>query len=124
VSDAQWPSDRVAFEAYWDAAMREVLVDDVTRTYLRGLASLEFMPVPLARLLGPSHRFLTTGFLPAPFREQLGMTWSPRQQRRFEAIVSLAARANRHLPTPVRELPWNLIERDTRRRIARGRAVL
>ena len=124
VSEARWPSDRAAFEAYWDAAMGDVRVDDVTRTYLRGLASLEFLPAPLARLLGPSHLFLTIGFLPAPFREQLGMTWTTEQQRRFDTIISLAARANRHLPTPVRELPWNLIERDTRRRIARGRAVL
>ena len=124
VSEARWPSDRASFEVYWDAAMRDVRVDDVTRTYLRGLASLEFLPAPLARVLGPSHRFLTTGFLPAPFREQLGLTWTAGQQRRFETIVSLAARANRHLPTPVRELPWNLVERDTRRRIARGRAVL
>jgi uncharacterized protein (DUF2236 family) len=54
----------------------------------------------------------------------LGLTWTPEQQRRFDTIISMAARANRHLPTPVRELPWNLIEHDTRRRIARGRAVL
>ena len=124
VSGSRWPSDRATFEAYWDAAMGDVHVDDVTRTYLRGLASLEFLPAPLARLLGPSHRFLTTGFLPSPFREQLGLTWTPAQQRRFVTIISWAARANRHLPTPVRELPWNVIERDTRRRIARGRDVL
>jgi uncharacterized protein (DUF2236 family) len=124
VSQSRWPSDRAGFEVYWDAAMADVRVDDVTRTYLRGLASLEFLPAPLARLLGPSHRFLTIGFLPPPFREQLGMTWTDAQQRRFAAIISWAARANRHLPTPLRELPWNLIERDTRRRIARGRAVL
>jgi uncharacterized protein (DUF2236 family) len=124
VRASRWPSDRAAFEAYWEVAMGDVRVDDVTRTYLCGLASLEFLPAPLARLLGPSHRFLTTGFLAAPFREQLGMAWSSRQQRRFDTIVAWAARANRHLPTPVRELPWNLIERDTRRRIARGRAVL
>ncbi len=124
VSESRWPTDRAEFEAYWNAAMREVRVDDVTRAYLRALASLEFLPTPLARVLGPSHRFVTTGFLPATFREQLGLTWTSRQQRRFDAIISLAARANRHLPTPVRELPWNVIERDTRRRISGGRSVL
>jgi uncharacterized protein (DUF2236 family) len=124
VSESRWPSDRAGFEAYWDTAMREVRMDDVTSTYLRGLASLEFLPAPLARVFGPSHRFLTIGFLAPPFREQLGVTWSAHQQRRFDTIVSFAARANGHLPTPIRELPWNLIERDTRRRIARGRSVL
>jgi uncharacterized protein (DUF2236 family) len=124
VSAARWPTDRVAFEAYWSSALREVRMDDVTRRYLRGLASLEFLPTPFARVLGPGHRFLTIGFLPVPFREELGVTWTARQQRRFRTIMSVAVRVNRHLPTPVRELPWNLIERDTRRRIARGRAVL
>ncbi|MGB8195528.1 MAG: oxygenase MpaB family protein [Acidimicrobiales bacterium] len=124
VSPARWPNDRAAFEAYWNAAMREVRVDDVTRSYLRALASLEFLPTPLARALGPSHRFLTMGFLPPTFREQLGLTWTSQQQRRFDTIISFAARANRRLPTPVREFPWNLIERDTRRRIAGGRSVL
>jgi uncharacterized protein (DUF2236 family) len=124
VSESRWPTDRVAFEAYWERAMRDVDMDDVTRRYLLGLAALEFLPAPVARLLGPSHRFLTVGFLPPPFRERLGVTWTSRQQRRFDALIATASRANRHLPTPVRELPWNLIEWDTRRRIARGRAVL
>jgi uncharacterized protein (DUF2236 family) len=99
-------------------------MDDVTRSYLSGLASLTFLPTPLARVLGPGHRFLTVGFLPGPFREQLGVSWTSRQQRRFDTIISVAARANRHLPTSIREFPWNVIETDTRRRIARGRAVL
>ena len=47
--------------------MREVRVDDVTRAYLRALASLEFLPTPLARVLGPSHRFVTTGSFQRPF---------------------------------------------------------
>jgi hypothetical protein len=31
---------------------------------------------------------------------------------------------NRRLPRPLREFPWNLVEFDTRRRIAQGRSVL
>ena len=124
VSESRWPVDRTSFEAYWNGALREVHMDDVTRTYLRGLASLAFLPVPLARLLGPSHRFLTVGFLPSPFREELGLAWTSKQQLRFERLVARAAIVNRHLPKVIREFPWNIVEYDTRRRIASGRAVL
>ncbi len=124
VSESRWPKDRTTFEEYWATSLRDVRMDDATRAYLRGLASLDFLPTPLARTLGPAHRFLTVGFLPSPFREELGLSWSPRRQRRFETIVARAGVLNRHLPRVLREFPWNVIERDTRRRIARGRSVL
>jgi uncharacterized protein (DUF2236 family) len=124
VAESRWPKDRAAFEAYWAASMHDVRMDDVTRAYLRGIASLAFLPAPLARVLGPGHRFITVGFLPSPFREELGLTWTPRHQERFERVLSGVAWLNRHLPRTLREFPWNLVERDTRRRIARGRSVL
>ena len=124
VSESRWPTDRNAFEEYWASALLDVHMDDVTRAYLQGLASLEFMPAPLARLLGPLHRFLTVGFLPSPFREELGLPWSPRHQERFVRLTSRAAVINTHLPKVIREFPWNVIEIDTRRRIARGQSVL
>lgn len=124
VQRTRWPANREAFEDYWDAAVVQVRMDDATRTYLRGLASLEFMPPILARFLGPSHRFLTIGFLPSAFREEIGFDWSPRRQARFERILSYSAVVNRHLPKTLREFPWNLVEWDTRRRIARGRPIL
>lgn len=124
VSESQWPRDRAAFDAYWTASLSEVRMDDVTRAYLQGLASLDFLPRPLARLLGPGHRFITIGFLPSPFREELGVAWSPRLQQRFERVTGCLAFVNRRLPRPLREFPWNLVEFDTRRRIAHGRSVL
>lgn len=124
VHESQWPVDHEAFDVYWDAALRDVSMDEVTRHYLRGLAALEFLPSPLSRVFGPAHRFLTVGFLPAPFREELGLEWSPRRQVRFDSVVSYIALVNRHLPTVLREFPWNFVEWDTRRRIASGRSVL
>jgi uncharacterized protein (DUF2236 family) len=124
VSVSRWPTNRSNFEQYWDEALRDVRMDDVTRAYLQGLASLDFLPAPLARLLGPSHRFLTIGFLASPFRDELGLTWSAKDEARFQRLVTRAAFINRYLPRVVREFPWNLIEYDTHRRIARGRSVL
>jgi len=124
VSASRWPTDRTTFEEYWASALPDVHMDEVTRTYLQGVASLDFLPAPLARLLGPFHRFLTVGFLPSPFREELGLPWSSSHQERFVRLTSRAAIVNAHLPKVIREFPWNVIEFDTRRRIARGRAVL
>jgi uncharacterized protein (DUF2236 family) len=124
VNESQWPTDRVAFEDYFSRAVHDVHMDDVTRVYLKGLASLDFLPAPLSRLLGPSHRFLTIGFLPPTFREELGVAWSSHRQARFERVIAGMGTVNRHLPRALREFPWNLIERDTRRRIARGRNIL
>lgn len=112
-----WPATPSEFEELWRSSLGEVAFDEVTRDYLLGLASLRFLPFPLDRILGPAHRFLTAGFLPPLFRDQLGLAWSPRRQRRFERIKMGLRVVNRLLPRPLREFPWNLVERDTRRRI-------
>lgn len=119
-----WPSDRGAFEVYWANALENVKMDDVTREYLLGIASLRFLPSPLSNVLGPMHRFVTTGFLPTTFREELGLSWSPRRQRLFTTSFSVVAAVNRHTPRVIREFPWNLVLWDTRRRFARGRQVI
>jgi uncharacterized protein (DUF2236 family) len=124
VPAAMWPGDWVAFDQYWNTAVQKIGVDDVTREFLLGIASLSFLPRPLARVLGPLHLFLTTGFLPEPFRKELGLEWTPRQQAKFERCTHAAGAVNRHLPRSLREFPWNVVEFDTRRRIRRGRHIL
>jgi len=124
VPPAMWPGDRVAFERYWKSEVEKIGVDDVTREFLLGIASLSFLPRPLARTLGPLHRFLTIGFLPEPFRQELGLEWTPRQQAKFERCTRAAGALNRRLPRSVREFPWNVVEFDTRRRIRSGRSIL
>ena len=124
VPTSMWPTDRGAFEVYWSDALEKVRLDDVTREYLLGIASLRFLPTALSFVLGPTHRFITTGFLAPRFRDELGLAWSPRRQRLFVATLGAVALVNRHLPRPIREFPWNLVLWDTRRRLARGRRVV
>jgi uncharacterized protein (DUF2236 family) len=121
---SMWPSDHAAFDQYWDEAVQGIAVDDVTRAFLLGIASLKFLPRPFARVLGPFHLFLTSGFLPEPFRQELGIEWTPRQQATFERFTHAAGAVNRHIPKSLREFPWNVVEFDTRRRIRTGRSVL
>ena len=124
VPPAMWPKDRAAFEAYWNDALDQVSVDDATRQFLLGLASLDFLARPLRWTLAPAHRFLTTGFLDQRFRDELGLEWSESQARRFDAVRSLARRLNVLTPRVLREFPWNVVLWDTRRRINAGRRVV
>jgi uncharacterized protein (DUF2236 family) len=124
VPPEMWPRDHAEFARYWDRAVGSIAVDVVTREFLLGLASLRFLPRPLARTLGPLHLFLTTGFLPEPFRKELGLEWTALQQARFERYTQAAATINRRLPRSIREFPWNVVEFDTRRRIRSGRSIL
>ena len=124
VPQSSWPADRAEFERYWARSLSEVSMDEATRSLLRGVVSLDFTPAPIRMLLGPTHRIITTGFLPVVFRHELGLTWDARRQRRFDALCRFAVAMNRLLPRPAREFPWNLVLWDTRRRIGRGRPVV
>lgn len=124
VPEAMWPVDRSAFDDYWRASLQHVSFDETTREFLVGIASLDFLPFPLRWTLGPLHRMITAGFLPATFRESLGLEWNSRRQRLFDAVRVSAALTNRALPRPLREFPWNVVLWDTRRRIRAGRPIV
>jgi uncharacterized protein (DUF2236 family) len=126
-----WPADRDAFEAYWRAGVAHIHMDEVTRAYLRTIADLSFLVAPLGRwgrplawVLRPIGHLMTVGFLPPEFREELGLPWDERRQRRFDRATHTAAAVARHLPRPLREFPLNVYWRDTRRRLAEGRPVV
>ncbi len=124
VPASRWPRDRAAFEQYWEASLARVETDELTRAYLRGIVDLTFLPWPIARALGPMHRFITTGFLPPLFRDQLDLAWDARRQGRFDALCRVAAATWRVLPRPAREFPMNLVLWDARRRVRRGAPIV
>lgn len=107
VRPALWPQDRHAFERYWEASLDHVRIDPPVRQYLVDLATLRFMPAPVRLLQGRVNLFLTTGFLPAPFRQAMELAWSPEDQRRFDRMVGVVAAVSRRLPPAVRALPFN-----------------
>jgi uncharacterized protein (DUF2236 family) len=124
VTEDMWPPDRAAFEDYWQAGLARIEMDDVTRGYLRDLTELRLFHAPVRWTLGRTHRFMTLGFLPQPFRDELGYPWTPRDQARFDRIVRVMAVTNRALPRPLREFPFNLYLADVRRRIKKNRPIV
>jgi uncharacterized protein (DUF2236 family) len=131
VTDEMWPADRAAFAEYWEAGVREIEMDELTRTYLQGIAELSFVTArlgilgtPLKPLLRPIGHLLTLGYLPPRFREELGLPWSPADQRRFDITMRTWAAVTRRLPRALHEFPMNLYLADTRRRIRTGRPIV
>jgi uncharacterized protein (DUF2236 family) len=117
VPEHMWPTDRAAFERYWTSALAEVRIDPPVREYLDRLMALDYLPRPFSAAFGPLNRFLTTGFLPPPFREQMQLRWTERDEREFRLLIRTIASVNRLLPAPVSRLPFNACLQDLRVRI-------
>jgi len=123
VPEQMWPADRDAFGRYWDSAMAEVRIDPPVREYLDRLIGLGYLPRPVSTALGPVNRFLTAGFLPAPFREQMQLGWTGRDQQLFTLLIWMVAFVNHLLPAPVTRFPFNACLHDLRLRIMRDRII-
>lgn len=119
-----WPSSPQAFDELWSRSCGRVHIDDTVRGYLNALVDLEHHPRWVQRLVAPRLRFITAGFLPPLFREQMHWTWSAEDQRRFESLVQRWARRNARWPRWIRHAPARLLRRDLRRRIRRGRPLV
>lgn len=125
VKPDMWPTDREAFQKYWDTGLERTEIDDFTRAHLRQLINLEMLPRwqrfgPLVIL----SRFLTAGFLPPELREQMQMSWSDSDQKRFGRLFRVVGRFSRFQPRRTREFPLNVLMWDIRRRIGRGEPLI
>ncbi|MHA4848092.1 MULTISPECIES: oxygenase MpaB family protein [unclassified Rhodococcus (in: high G+C Gram-positive bacteria)] len=124
VPPEMWPADRAAFEEYWNRSLANVSIDDTIREHVLSIARLEFLPTIISRLFGPMNLFFTRGFLPQHFRDEMQLTWSEKDQRRFDRILRTIGAVSRRLPNALRELPYNLLMRDLRWRIKSGRPLV
>jgi uncharacterized protein (DUF2236 family) len=123
VAEDHWPPDRRAFEDYWEASLREVHIDATIRDYLMALTNLENLPLPF-RLLRRRNVFFTTGFLPSPCREMMGLEWTEADGRRFDRHLRRLGALEDRLPMAVRLFPFNALLWDMRRRRRAGRPLV
>jgi uncharacterized protein (DUF2236 family) len=117
VTEDQWPATRTEFDAYWDNACKQVVIDAPVREYLLDLINLRMINPVVGLPFRPLLKFLTNGFLAPVFRDALGLRWSKGKQRRFEWLFVLVAFANRFLPVFVRQGGSFIGLADVRRRI-------
>jgi uncharacterized protein (DUF2236 family) len=120
----RWPADTEAFERYWQASLDEVSIDENVRGYLDDLINLEPFAWPLRMSLRRVNRFLTTGFLPVRFRDEMGLSWDERRQRRFDLLCSAIGTLVRAAPPALRAFPYNALLAELRWRIRTGRALV
>jgi uncharacterized protein (DUF2236 family) len=119
-----WHDNVAEFEAYWDDGLTRIEIDDETKRYLLGIIEAKILPAPLDRMSAPVMRFFNTGFLPAEVREALGLTWTDRQERKFNAILRFLGRMSRPLPPFVRRVPMNWMTLNIKARRALGRPLV
>lgn len=123
VRPGMWPADRAAFEQYWQQGLDKVAIDEPVRQYLTRLMDRSYLPWPL-RATGRTSTWVTTGFLPELFREQMQLTWSERDERRFGRLMRAVGLGSRILPRPVRRFPFNWFIYDLRLRSRLGRPLV
>jgi uncharacterized protein (DUF2236 family) len=124
VREDMWPSDRVAFDEFWKRTLDELNIDQPVREHLRGVAAMDFLPLPLRLLAGRFNLFATKGFLPHEFRQHMQMSWSAAQQRRFEWLLSALRIADRVIPRDVWIFGYRMYLWDMRARARRGKQVV
>jgi uncharacterized protein (DUF2236 family) len=123
VPHSMWPADRAEFDDYWAAEVNETAIDDAVREYLRALMVGRHLP----RLLRGRGRFatwVTTGFLPQHFREEMRLPWTPDDEARFARFMRRVGTVQRLLPLSIRRFPFNALLWDMRRRVAFARPLI
>ncbi|MEV6389265.1 oxygenase MpaB family protein [Nocardia xishanensis] len=118
-----WPADRAAFAEYWNANLATKTIDARTRAYFDGLIDLRMVAPPL-RLFAPVQRFIVTGLLPPHLRDEMGMRWTPRQDRALGLLLRAIGAVQRRLPQRLRLFPMNYYLWDLRRRRRLGKPLV
>jgi uncharacterized protein (DUF2236 family) len=128
VPAAMWPADRKAFDEYWEQSLDLVHIDDAVREYLYPIAAGRVagvtLPRRLQRRIDSVNLFITTGFLPQRFRDEMKLPWDAAKQRRFNRVMAAMGRINKLLPRFVRRFPFNWMLKDLDWRIRTGRPLV
>jgi uncharacterized protein (DUF2236 family) len=124
VRPEMWPENRAAFARYWEESLREVSIDDAVRDYLTFLMRYGNAPGWMQRRFADFNTFVTTGFLPAEFREAMHLDWDEQRQQRFDRLLARMGRFERRLPRVVRNFPFNALLWDMRRRRRAGKPLV
>lgn len=122
-----WPADRKAFDEYWQQSLDQVHIDDAVHEYLWPIAAGRLgnatLPRPLQKRVDAVNLFITTGFLPQRFRDEMRLPWDAGKQRRFNRVMGAVGAVNKVMPRFVRRFPFNWMLRDLDWRVRTGRPL-
>ncbi|MBO9523614.1 MAG: DUF2236 domain-containing protein [Nocardioidaceae bacterium] len=123
VKPEMWPPTRAEFDAYWDRMQSEFRSDPQIQRYARALLSTKdakWFVKPISPLIS----LVTRGNLSPQAREVLGLSWSDREQQRYNRLWSLIRTVYPWIPRWVRRIPAKVAMRDIRWRMRTGRRVI
>ncbi|MFD4431237.1 oxygenase MpaB family protein [Nocardia sp. NPDC058497] len=124
VPKAMWPADRAAFDAYWAANLPLTSIDPTIKAYFDDLLDLKMISPPLRLPFARFHRWFTTGLLPQHIRDELGVTWTERDERKLNRLMRAGGRVWGRMPRVIRIFPFNAALADMRRRNRRGKPLI
>jgi uncharacterized protein (DUF2236 family) len=124
VKPDMWPADRREFAAYWEESLAHVHIDDAVRDYLTTLMRYGNGPSWMRGRMAEFNTFVTAGFLPRKFREEMHLDWDDERQERFDRFMRRLGAFERRLPVTARNFPFNVLLWDMRRRVRKGIALV
>lgn len=123
VREDMWPPTRADFERYWARKEAGFRSDPQIRAYARALISTREAAWSVKPLM-PVVSLLTRGNLSPRARSVLGLPWSRRDQRRYDALWRVVRVAYPWLPRRLRRLPADLAMAEVRWRLRSGRRLI
>lgn len=120
VRENMWPETLDDFWTYWNETLETIVIPEDVRNWLMQLVDLSFVNPMIRTLFGNSAKILTTGFLHPRIRSQMGLSWEPKHERRFNRAIRIIASVNNPMPRVIRQLPGLVLMWDFRRRLKNG----
>ncbi|HEY1155310.1 MAG TPA: oxygenase MpaB family protein, partial [Arthrobacter sp.] len=112
-----WPPDRAAFTRYWEEQVGCLSAGDAALGVAKDLLHPANVPWWYQAIM-PTARFLTAGLLPGRLRQDFGLEWSDRHERRFHRTMRVLSIAYPKLPPRLRhsyrDYCLNKLNRDLR----------
>ncbi|WP_433658879.1 oxygenase MpaB family protein [Nocardia sp. CA-128927] len=119
-----WPADRAEFFPWWEENLAQYRIEPALREYFDGIIDLEMMPRPIQFTFAKLQRFIVAGLLPQHVRDEMRMTWTERDQRRFDRLLRGISVVHTRLPLQARMFPLNIYLFDLRRRMRLGKPLV
>ena len=123
VTPEMWPQTRAEFDVYWEESLQKLEPDPIVQRYANQLLDIRSAPWVMRPAL-PLQSLMTRGNLDARTREILGLSWSPREQRVYDLFWKVFPPVYRLVPRSLRQLHAQLVMRDMRRRMRKGKRVI
>lgn len=123
VDPEMWPETLADFEVYWKESYDRMESDPSVRAYVAKLLDTRAQPLVFRPLL-PLQDLMSRGNLDPHVREILGLSWSERDQVRYDRFWKVFPPIYRRVPKFLRQLPPRLILAEMRLRMRFHRRVI